>query len=467
MASTFGTLGTALSALQYNRAGLDVASGNIANAGTVGYSRRVLIGQTAGTNGVAAMWSRSDQFGSGVKIGEVARTVDSLLDERSRIENGRLAELDIRGQLLGRVETALAEPGESGLQDKLSTMFNTFAVLGENPGDDAARQEVISATVSVAEQLHNIDRTVTTEWTLQRSALENTVSTINTAAEGVAKLNDAIRIATATGTDANDLLDQRDALLGKLGQLAGAGVTRQADGTVDVSIGGQLVVSGSDVTAVTVTPDIDSAGARTMTAASIAAVQVSVGGTTLDGADFTGTLGGQYDAIKTGLPALREKIDTVAQKIASEINAVYAGGNDADPFFVSNDGGPVTAATLAVRPELVDDPSQISADASTDSYDGEIAAAIGRLATTGTMVETYRSFVTEIGSDAAATNQTWLTQLALASSVDSSRMSIAGVDTDEEMVLLVSHQRAYEAAAKVMSTMDSVLDTLINRMGVG
>ena len=57
-------------------------------------------------------------------------------------------------------------------------------------------------------------------------------------------------------------------------------------------------------------------------------------------------------------------------------------------------------------------------------------------------------------------------QQALTAQVDGSREQLSGVNLDEEMTLLLAHQRAYEAAARVMSTVDTVLDTLINRTGL-
>jgi len=479
MASTFGTLGIALSALQYNRAGLDVAAGNIANAGTDGYSRRVLIGQSSGITGTTALWSRSDQAGSGVEIGAIARTVDQMLNARSRIENGRLGQLEVRGYVLDRMETGLAEPGELGLQSKLSSMFSSWAVLGENPSDDAARQEVLSAAAATATQLNSLDRGLVTEWTLQRTGMEQSVDTINGAAVGIAKLNDAIRVATATGADANDLLDQRDALLGDLGRLAGATAVNNADGTVDVRIGGQVLVSGAALPSGSFVRELRVVGATTLDGAAADPIQVAIGeevggvftGATVTG--FTGTLGGQSEAVSTVLPDLRERIDAIAAEVAATVNAVHASGYDPNgdlglDVFTGRPDGTVTAASIAVNPVVVADLDKLAANATSGSLDGGVAAQLGALATVqGSVLDSYRSFVSGLASDAASTNQTWLTQETLTSSVDASRMSISGVDTDEEMVLLVSHQRGYEAAAKVMATLDSILDTLINRMGVG
>ena len=51
-------------------------------------------------------------------------------------------------------------------------------------------------------------------------------------------------------------------------------------------------------------------------------------------------------------------------------------------------------------------------------------------------------------------------------SLDSSRNAYSGVNTDEEMISMVQFQHAYEASARYMTTIDSLLDTLINHTGV-
>ena len=56
-------------------------------------------------------------------------------------------------------------------------------------------------------------------------------------------------------------------------------------------------------------------------------------------------------------------------------------------------------------------------------------------------------------------------QSALTTSVDSARDAQSGVNIDEEMTHLIAYQHAYQAAARVLNTVDSALDTLINHTG--
>ena len=121
MSGTFSSLSSALSGLRYNRVAMDVASGNVANAGTEGYARRQVIGQATGAPAAPAMWSRwATAGGDGVEPGAITRMVDPLLDSRARTEHAGLSYHDTRSTSLVRFETTLGEPGENGVSAALS-----------------------------------------------------------------------------------------------------------------------------------------------------------------------------------------------------------------------------------------------------------------------------------------------------------------------------------------------------------
>jgi flagellar hook-associated protein 1 FlgK len=74
--------------------------------------------------------------------------------------------------------------------------------------------------------------------------------------------------------------------------------------------------------------------------------------------------------------------------------------------------------------------------------------------------------VSGFGTTVSSVKRLAATQQTLTSQVDASREQLAGVNLDEETVTMLAAQHAYEAAARVMTTLDSVLDTLINRTGL-
>jgi flagellar hook-associated protein 1 FlgK len=76
----------------------------------------------------------------------------------------------------------------------------------------------------------------------------------------------------------------------------------------------------------------------------------------------------------------------------------------------------------------------------------------------------YRRLVVELGAQTQSTQRRSEIQAATTAQVDADRASQSGVNLDEEMSNLVQFERSYAAAAKVIATIDEMLDVLINRM---
>jgi flagellar hook-associated protein 1 FlgK len=179
------------------------------------------------------------------------------------------------------------------------------------------------------------------------------------------------------------------------------------------------------------------------------------------GAVLRGDLGASYDLLTSDLPAYRTRLDAFVQQFKAEINAVHGPAVDPD----GNPGGDyfsgTTAADLAVA---VTDPRRVAAAAPGQGrLDNSVANSLSA-ADLGSA--TYRSLVTDFGVTVSSARRVADNQTLLTAQVDASRESLAGVNVDEEMVNLLAAQRAYEGAARVITTLDSVLDTLINRTGL-
>jgi flagellar hook-associated protein 1 FlgK len=222
MSGTFSSLSTTLSALQYNRVAMDVAGGNVANVGTEGYARRNVVGQAQGAPSVPAMWSRWDGAGNGVSVGGVDRMVDPFLDARGRLEHGNNSFLQTRSAALVRVESQLGEPGDSGVSAALTAFQQSWHDVANNPGDGAARSQLLGRAESLTVAIGSQARAVTTEWANQHSRFEASVTEANGLASDLAKVNESIKVAQVSGTDAGLLLDKRDQITMRLAELVGA-----------------------------------------------------------------------------------------------------------------------------------------------------------------------------------------------------------------------------------------------------
>ncbi len=165
--------------------------------------------------------------------------VDPLLDARARTEHAGLSFHDSRSTSLVRFETTLAEPGDNGVAAALEQFRAGWHDVANNPGDLAARSQLLARAETLAGAVRAQDRAVTTEWEDQRTRLDALGAEVNQVAKQLADLNVGLRNADVAGTDAGTLLDQRDMLTLRLAELTGSTVTVKPDTTVEVRVGGE------------------------------------------------------------------------------------------------------------------------------------------------------------------------------------------------------------------------------------
>ena len=469
MVSTFGSLATAYSGLAAARAGIDVTGQNIANAGTAGYTRQrvsqssIPAAQTGFVRGTAAL------AGQGVSVDGIARLASLTLDAGVRVASGSSAYADARAAALSALENGLNEPGDDGLASKLDAFWSSWSELSTHPDDPGAASAVIGAAKTVASALASGSKAIDTQWSTVRGTVDGQVQQLNSAASQVADLNGRIRTALASGGNANELLDQRDQLTEQIASLAGGTVRQNADGTVDVLIGGNAIVQGTDARSVAL-----GGGQRLADGAAVTLTWTSgtAGAVSLSGGSIGGNLSllAPVTANGTGgaLAEASASYDQVATKLATAVNAVHATGTTptgatGTPFFSLTAGVPA-AQGLGVVPT---DGSGLATRNAAGELDDSFADALSRLGTAPDGADrSWATFVAGVGTASrSASSESTLTGLAL-TNARTQQQSSAGVDLDEENVNLLSYQHAYQGAARVLTAVDEMLDTIINRTGI-
>ena len=475
MTSTFSGISTALNALMAQRTAVNVTGQNIANANTAGYTRQRAELTAIERVGLPGQYGSRDQVGWGVNVTSVQRLNDAFVDARQRDARASAAYADSQAGALGQVESILGEPSDTGLASQLDAFWSSWQAVATAPDNIAARQGVLSKATTLAGSLQQGRGAVERAFTDERTRLGTLVDQINTAADGVAALNDRIRISTVNGNPANELADQRDQLVLQLSELTGARVFANDDGTVNVTVGGSAIVNG------------------------ISASHLSVqGGTTVDTLDTqpvrltwpsgslatipSGAVAGSIDALTNVYAHAAEQYDAVAYAVASTVNGLHQLGQDLDgaqgePFFRPLADATAAAKTIAVAisdPRKVVAAARAAAPAPTPdnpnpvpprTFDGSIADEIAQLRTTGTADAAWGSMVADTGVRSRQAQDRSTVQTTIATQADGARDSASGVSIDEEMTNMLMYQRAYEGAARVMNAVDEMLDTLVNRLG--
>ncbi|GAA4749090.1 flagellar hook-associated protein FlgK [Modestobacter marinus] len=469
--SSFSGLNTATTALWAQQRGLDVTGQNIANVNTAGYTRQRAELQSVGGNAVPAMYAVSNQVGQGVDADKVIRIRDGFLESRAQIESASTARMTAQDATLAQIEQAFREPGETGIQAKLTAVFTAWGDVANHPTEDGARTAVLQKTATLVAELHTTSANLDKQWTQTRDSLDTLAQDVNAKTQSIADLNRAIKRATQAGLPVNELADKRDGLVMDLATSIGATSSPGDDGQVNVSVAGAMLVSG--VSAI----GIRAVGTEVPAEATATdpAFVTDPGGTRLA---LGGTAGGALTALSQTIPRYQQKLDVVARQLADQVNAVHAGppmaydknGDPGGPMFGSGSvpAVPVTAANITL---LITDPTELAAasfapngtNASADAGNAAKLAAMAK-ADTGVAVA-YRQLIVDLGVEASVATSNLKTQTVVAAQVDASRESVSGVNLDEEMTNMLQFQHAYSAAARVITTIDETLDVLINRTG--
>jgi flagellar hook-associated protein 1 FlgK len=451
--SSFYGLQTSLRGLLAQQRLLDTAGHNIANASTKGYSRQeaALVASPAleiPAGGIAG--GSGAHLGSGVDVQSFRRIRDQFVDLQFRGQNTNLGEWAARAGALDNAELALAEPGENGINEQLSRFWDAWANLANANADPAAAKQ---ALIEQANGLADAFKTVRGQIDLIRSqsyaeyadltrpsAPGDAGGEVAQIARDIAGLNDTIRRYITSGDIPNDLLDRRDQLLDQLSEFGQISVEEQPDGMLNVSF-------------------VDKVSAGTTYPVVTGAAASYAGPPAGDAWAPGGRLGGLLDAAKPGgtLDGYLATLDTIASSLATTVNGTYGG-----TFFETGPGS--AAATLRVEASLGADPGLVVAGSGA-SGSRDIALAVSRLRDHGAVDGAYRAFVAELGSDVREASRQEANAQVLTDAVENRRQSVSGVSMDEEMSNLVRFQRSYQASSRAMSTMDEMLDVLINRTG--
>jgi flagellar hook-associated protein 1 FlgK len=457
MASSFGGINTALSSLYAQRRGLDVTGQNIANANTEGYTRQRVVMQSQVGSISPALYARTDGLGTGVAVSDVQRMRDQYLENRGRTEHANSAYLASQTAAYAAIEDVFAEPGSTALQAQLHDMWDAWGDVANNPQLPAARAALIQQSKTVADGLNFAHSALASQWGQSRKELSAYVEEVNTAAKTVAQLNDSIVQAKAAGLTVNELEDRRDLQVMQLAKLTGATAQERPNGAMDVYVGNSTLVTGFT------TRDLEVVGAFRMDQRALQPVSVQWADTETP-AGVGGTMGSMFDTITTIIPEISDALDEVARTLATKVNTAHNGafrpdGTPGGDFFTGT-----TAGTIAVA---IDFPDQVAAAAQAGRIDGSVADELAGTVTDADGPDLlYQSMIGNLGVAAQASSRRTEIQATVTEQVDASREAQSGVNLDEEMTNLLTYQRGYEAASRVLTTIDSMLDQLINRTGL-
>ena len=421
MSGLLSTLNTAKSGMNVSQVAIQTTSHNISNINTPGYSRQRVNQSASSPYSMPGKNSNfgAGQIGTGAQIDDVTRIRNSFYDYQYRSESHQYGNTSVKYEYFKNIEGIFNEPSDTAISSSLNSFFNSWSELSKDPQSSGVKSVVIENGKYLSNSINSaFKRLESLEEGLDKQS-EYIIDEVNSMLSQLDKLEKNIKIIQGSGKSPNDFLDQRDQLLDNLSF--------------------KLNINDKDVKA-TLKKAYDANGKVTLDDLTKSGVKIS--------GELEGTL-----SMKQEINKYKDGLKQLANTITSNVND--AAGQE---IFKAKDG-----ELISINPEMLQEPEKINvtADIALKVYElkSEKVNINGKDMTINTF---YNSMIQNLGQSSAAVIRDESNQSKLLENIDSSRSSVSGVSLDEEMISLVQLQHTYSANAKVMSTIDSLLDVVVN-----
>lgn len=517
MRSTFSGFNASKSGLFAAQRALDITGHNIANINTRGYTRQRL--EQAASNPLKLPGGQG-MLGTGVDTTKIHQLRNEFLDYKYRDESSTLGFWDAKADGLAFIESIMNEPSETGIATVIDQLFESFQELSKSPENVTTRALVRQRATTFTNSINHMYNQLEKMAVDLNFDINSMVKQINTLGSQIAKLNDQILRSEVDGSNANDLRDRRNILIDDLSKIVDIEVldVRNPDNPkhsqMVIKVAGKPLVYHKDFTGLEVEnkqseffqeevgKQIDFYGIKW------------ADGTPFDDRNLSGELKGLLvlrdgqGGDQKGIPYYIKELNRFVNVFANEINNIHlkgvgldkstglafftAGGVgtngatitpdvdgkifDADGNLLANDPDGIfniNASNIRLAEEL-EDPNKIAASDHPDRLpkNGTIMLEIIELRHKQSMFQEgkpedfIKSLIGTLGVDADEADRNALNQAILLHEIESRRQSISGVDQDEELSNMVRFQHAYNASARMITTIDEMLDVVINKIGI-
>jgi flagellar hook-associated protein 1 FlgK len=454
MGSLSSSMWIAAEALGADQGALDATSNNIANQNTPGYSREIPVLTDA-----APTVEGNITYGNGVVLEQIQSVRDQVLQIQISDQNQQQGSAQAQYSAMQQVQGLFSDP-TTGIGADTTTFFNAISQLSTDPASIPDRQAVLTSAQTVANDFNSTEQNLDSIQSGLNQSVTQTVTQINTLTQQIAQLNVKVGQMQQLGQDPGTLGDQETQLIQQLSQLTPVNQIQTENGLTLTTGNGTPLVVGSQSFALQTTN-----GPSGMT-------DISSQGQDITSSLQGGQLGGDLQVRDTVIPGLRSQVDTLASQFATSINAAQASGYDLNgnagqPIF-SDTSGAGAAGNLKVS---MTDPSLIAASSDgTQGSNGNVANLLAvqtqTLPAGETPVNAYANLVSQTGNLTSQANAEVTASTASLNQLNDQLGAVSGVSLDEETTNLMNYQRAYEASARVITTVDALTQSVLD-MGSG
>lgn len=478
---------TAVSGLLGSQKSLYTVSHNITNAETPGYSRQKASQRAANAFNLPGI----GLLGTGAEVYSIDRIRDSYTDYKYWTESAPKGEWEVKNKNLEQVEVLFNEPSDSSFRQYLDDFFTSLENLSTNPSDMSYRADVREKAVAFTKHINDTAKRLANLKEELNGTIKTKVDTINDLSHQIGALNKQIYSLEIGGTKANDLRDKRELLIDELSKIANVQVNeikgsenKLNNGKVTISLNGIALVDHMNVTEMSYKKNGDNVDVEWENG-----TPLNIKSGELKGL-MDMTKGDGQDGHYRGIPYYQERLDNFAGTFATIFNNQHMkgealDGQDSTPdniaFFTTTDGTTdINASNIKVSDDIVSNLNNIAAAAADNGEEGkEDNENIKELLSLrhkndffddpdskGTPDDYIKSVLSNLAVDGQQSERMKDTQNLIVENIEKKRESVSGVSLNEEMQNMVRFNQSYRAAAKMLTTMDQILEITVNRLGL-
>jgi flagellar hook-associated protein 1 FlgK len=446
-------------ALLADQAALNVTANNVANQNTAGYTNQV-VSWTEGDT-VALSGGQRQILSPTVTTSSLRdRVLEQRVQQQTQQQSSTAAEAAVLGQIenVFSISTSATSAASTQLGTSIDSFFNSLSALAANPSDAATQTAAVNAATVLANTFNAAASGLASVQTSVNSSLQTSVTQVNDLTATIAKLNNEIS-SNDPNQDAGQLEDQRQNALAQLSQYIGLNqIATESNGITLTTTGGTLLVAGSQSFNLAATQTGSSTVLEDSSGNNITA---TVGG---------GSIGGQLNAQSVDLPAAQNALDALAFRIGSQINQTNqtgllpTGAAGGAIFSIPSTANGAAASISVISPTVSGFASAGIGEGSTGNTNANALIAVGNtLDLSGqTITGNLAALLGDIGSNSAALQEQSAAQQASLTQLTTQRDTLSGVNLDTEASNLTIYQRAYQAAAQVLTIVNTLLASSIN-----
>jgi len=457
MSGLFGSLSVALSGLSVSQQEMETTSNNVANANTPGYTREVSDVTAADPVEIGSL-----NVGTGVVLEKIESLRDPILQIQINQATQQNSALNASLTQLQQIQTQFASDS-SGIGADISNFFNSLQQLSPNPSDLTLRQGVLTAADTLATDFNNAAQNLQTQRTNVDQNVVQMVTQVNSLTSQIASVDQQISNLQDANQGTNTLVDTRNNLIQQLSGVIDVQVIPTDQGITLATSNGTTLVSGSQSFALTTQPVVGADGVQVQ--------HIMAGTDDITNSLTGGSLAGLIQIRDQEIPSIETSLNQLATGLATNLNAANAKGLDLETPPVQ--GGPIfsgvgAAATLTVS---MTNPALIAASSDgTPGSNGNLAnlSAVANqdVANGQTPIDAYSTLVGQVGSATSNTSADADSSGLILQQLQDQNGSVSGVSLNEEASNLIQYQAAYQAAARVVSTVNLLLLDAVN-LGMG